>query len=355
MTGAGESHAEDPHADTLHSEDAASRPQHEPVLLAEVLELFEPVAARRPDCHLVDVTLGLGGHAEALLERFPAAHLAGLDRDPDALAQAARRLEPFGERVRLARGRFSDLENRLDELGWSHVDGILGDLGVSSMQLDTADRGFSFMHDGPLDMRMGRDPEGEDMTAREVLESYSEKELQRLLRQYGEEVNSRQIARAIVEGRAENPLETTGQLRRLVEEAKPGGRYGAARRGAARRGRGARGRKKMVHPATQTFQALRIEVNRELEELESLLDQSVRRLASDGRLVLISYHSLEDRLVKHTLRDMARGEIEPITGRPRAETQLIEVLTKKPVRPGEAEVAQNPRGRSARLRAARRL
>lgn len=313
--------------------------RHEPVLLAEVLDLFAPVAAGRAGAILVDCTLGLGGHAAALLERFPAAALVGIDRDGRALELAAERLSPFGARVRLARGRFSELERTLDALGVGRVDGILADLGVSSMQLDTAERGFSFQQDGPLDMRMGGDEEGEVMTAREVLESYSEKELQRLLRQYGEELNARQIARAIVECRAERPLETTGQLRRLIEQAKP----------ASRRGR------KPIHPATQTFQALRIEVNRELAELGELLDQSVRRLESDGRLVLISYHSLEDRLVKHTLRDLATGEIEPVTGRPRAETQVIEVLTRKVVRPGAEEVARNPRGRSARLRAARRL
>jgi len=313
--------------------------RHEPVLLAEVLDLFAPVAASRAGAILVDCTLGLGGHAAALLERFATAVLVGIDRDPQALELAARRLAPFGERVRLARGRFSELERTLTALGVDRVDGILADLGVSSMQLDTVERGFSFQQDGPLDMRMGGEEEGEVMTAREVLQSYSEKELQRLLRQYGEELNARQIARAIVECRAERPLETTGQLRRLIEQAKP----------VPRRGR------KSIHPATQTFQALRIEVNRELDELRELLDQSVRRLESDGRLVLISYHSLEDRMVKHTLRDLATGEIEPVTGRPRAETRVIEVLTKRVVRPGAEEVARNPRGRSARLRAARRL
>jgi 16S rRNA (cytosine1402-N4)-methyltransferase len=314
------------------------RARHESVLLAEVLDLFAPVAGRR-GAILVDCTLGLGGHAAALLERFPAAALVGIDRDRRALELAAQRLAPFGERVRLARGRFSELERTLDALGVGRVQGILADLGVSSMQLDTAGRGFSFQHDGPLDMRMGGDEEGEVMTAHEVLRSYSEKELRRLLRLYGEELNARQIARAIVECRAERPLETTGELRRLIEQAKP----------APRRGR------KSVHPATQTFQALRIEVNRELDELRELLDQSVRRLESDGRLVLISYHSLEDRMVKHTLRHLATGEIEPVTGRPRAETRVIEVLTRKVVRPGAEEVSRNPRGRSARLRAARRL
>lgn len=316
--------------------------QHEPVLLAEVVELFAPVARKR--AVLVDCTVGLGGHAAALLERFPAATLVGIDRDPRALEMAGARLARFGARVRLVRGRFSELARVLEAAGVARANGILADLGVSSMQLDTAERGFSFQHDGPLDMRMGGEEEGEVMTAREVLQSYSEKELRRLLRQYGEELNAKQIARAIVECRAERPLETTGELRRLIEKVKP-----VPRRPAPRRGR------KSIHSATQTFQALRIEVNRELDELAALLDQSVRRLESDGRLVLISYHSLEDRMVKHTLRDLATGEIEPVMGRPRAETQVIEVLTKKVIRSSAEEVARNPRSRSARLRAARRL
>ncbi len=313
--------------------------QHEPVLLEEVLELFAPVAQDRTDCVLVDCTVGLGGHAAALLERFPAVSLVGIDRDPQALALAAERLDRFGDRVRLSAGRFSCLKRLLSSLGLDRVDGILADLGMSSMQLEKAERGFSFQHDGPLDMRMGGENEGEVMTAHEVIQSYSEKELRRLLRQYGEELNARQIARAIVESRATSPLETTGELRRLIEKAKPA------------RGR----RRKRVHPATQTFQALRIEVNRELDELEGLLADATNRLQQDGHLVLISYHSLEDRVVKHTLRDLATGEIEPITGRPRAETRVIEVLTRRVVRPSAEEVARNPRSRSARLRAARRL
>lgn len=312
---------------------------HDPVLVDEVLELFAPVAEGGGEPVLVDVTVGLGGHSEAFLRRFPAVSLVAVDRDARALEQARQRLRPFGGRVRLVRSRFSELGELLSELGLEKVYGIFGDLGVSSMQLETADRGFSFQREGPLDMRMGGEDEGEVMTAQEVLRNYSEKELRRLLRQYGEEMNARQIAHAIVAGRAESPLETTGELRRLIEKAKPGSWR----------------RRKKVHPATQTFQALRIEVNEELDELEKLLRQSVERLRCDGRLSLISYHSGEDRIVKHTLRDLATGEIEPITGRPRSETQLIEVLTKKAVRPSAGEVARNPRSRSARLRAARRL
>lgn len=310
---------------------------HESVLVDEVLELFAPLEAGAAEIVLVDCTLGLGGHSEALLERFPAARLIGIDRDARAVELAGERLGRFGDRVRLVRGRFSELEALLKGVGQDRVHGILADLGVSSMQLETAERGFSFQREGPLDMRMGQE-EGESMTAQNVLRNYSEKELQRLLRQNGEEINARQIARAIVKFRADKPLETTGELRRLIEKAKPRS-----------------WRQRRVHPATQTFQALRMEVNQELGELKSLLDQSVRRLECDGRLTLISYHSGEDRMVKHTLRDLARGEIEPVTGRPRAETQMIEVLTKRAVRPSDEEVARNPRSRSARLRSARRL
>ena len=256
-----------------------------------------------------------------------------MDRDRRALELARERLAGFGERVRLIYGRFDDLERRLAEQGIEGVNGVLADLGVSSMQLEVPERGFSFMYDGPLDMRMGSG----EVTARDVVNRYREEELAKIFREYGEERYSRRIARRIAEKRLEAPIETTAELRRLVERAKP------------------RSKTRRIHPATQVFQALRIEVNQELEQLRDLLAQSTRILDRDGRLVVISYHSLEDRLVKHTLRDLATGEIEPVTGRPRAETRIIEVLTRKPVRPTAEEVATNPRSRSARLRAARRL
>ncbi len=327
------------------SPEAGWVPQHQPVLTAEVLDFLAPAAGGPaagggPSGWLVDCTLGLGGHAAALLERFAEARLVGIDRDPWALQVARERLGRFGERVRILQGRFAELEDLLRGCGLAKVSGVLADLGVSSMQLETPARGFSFMHDGPLDMRMGEERQEDDMTAQDVLRSYSEEELRRLLRVYGEERYARQIARAIVERRTIRPLETTGELRRLIEEVKP------VLRGP---------RRKRIHPATQTFQALRMEVNAELDELKGLLKSSVNMLEQNGRLVVISYQSLEDREVKHTLRDLATGEIEPITGRPRAETQVIEVLTKKVVRPNAAEVERNPRSRSARLRAARRL
>ncbi len=222
------------------------------------------------------------------------------------------------------------------EHGIERASGVLADLGVSSMQLGVAERGFSFRLDGPLDMRMGTG----ELTAAMVVNRYSEAALTKIFKQYGEERYARRIARRITDARAEAPIETTAELSRLVERAKPRPKPGSRRR---------------IHPATQVFQALRIEVNQELDQLRELLEQSVRMVERDGRLVVISYQSLEDRVVKHTLRDLAVGEIEPVTGRPRAESRLIEVLTRKPLRPAAEEVAANPRSRSARLRAARRL
>lgn len=309
---------------------ANGEPRHLPVLVEEALAFLAP---QEGGCY-VDCTLGLGGHAEALLSRAPEAVLIGIDRDGEALALAGQRLGPFGERARFLRGRAGNLEAMLAGCGIAKVQGIFADLGVSSLQLEKAERGFSFARDGPLDMRMG---EGEQSAA-DIVNCYSEEALARILYEYGEERKSRRIARAIVERRRERRLETTAELRELIEAVKP-------RRPGPRR----------IHPATQAFQALRIEVNRELEELHQLLEQAVRLLDTDGKLVIISYHSLEDRIVKNTLRDLATGVIEPVTGRPRAETQVMEVLTRKPVRPTAAEVMANPRARSARLRAARRL
>lgn len=309
--------------------------QHVPVLLREVLEYLAP---ERGGLY-VDCTLGLGGHAQAVLEAGERAELVGVDRDPDAIELSARRLAPFGERVQLVRGEFWNVESLLADLGIERVDGgILADLGVSSMQLDTAARGFSFQRDGPLDMRMGTG----ETTAADIVNGFPEGELVRIFREYGEERRARRIARAIVERRRERPVETTGELRELI------GRV-------SRPGRGGRARGKRIDPATRVFQALRIAVNRELSGLEELLDQAVELLDQDGRLVVISYHSLEDRIVKHTLRDLARGEVDQTTGRTRSETRVIELLTGKPVRPRSEEVAANPRSRSARLRAARRI
>jgi len=308
--------------------------RHVPVLVEECLRFLEPERGGL----FVDCTVGLGGHAEAILERGPRARLLAIDRDPEALALAAERLRPFADRVRFLRGNFHRLAELLDEepVPPTPLAGVLADLGVSSLQLDTPRRGFSFRFDAPLDMRMG---DGE-LTAATIVNQYGETDLERIFRDYGEERQARRVARALVEARREAPISTTGELKAVLERAKGGRRHG-------REGR--------VDPATRVFQALRIEVNQELAGLGDFLDQAVRLLEGGGRLVVLSYHSLEDRIVKHRLRHMARGEVDRVTGRPLAETRLIEVLTKKPVRPTDEEVAFNPRSRSARLRAARRL
>ena len=306
--------------------------EHVPVLLQETLRFLRPAGGGV----FVDCTLGLGGHAEALLEADERVRLVGIDRDPEAIRRAGARLERFGPRVRIVQGRNEELAERLREVGEERVTGILADLGVSSLQLDTPERGFSFRFEGPLDMRMG----SSELTAQEIVNRYSEAELEQIFREHGEERRARGIARAIARQRQRKPIETTVELREIVGRAQRRGRRPWAQR---------------IDPATRVFQALRIEVNAELSGLERLIDEAVRLLEGDGRLVVISYHSLEDRIVKNRLRDLARGEVDEITGRPRSETRVIELMTRKPVRPSEDEVAINPRSRSARLRAARRL
>jgi 16S rRNA (cytosine1402-N4)-methyltransferase len=311
--------------------------QHLPVLVEETLALLEPQRGGI----FVDVTLGLGGHAEALLRASDSVQLVGIDRDPQALELAARRLAPFdpgGNRVRFVNANFHHLDQALAGIGITGgVAGVLADLGVSSMQLDTPERGFSFRFDAPLDMRMGL----AERTAADLVNEGSEGELEKIIRDYGEERQARRIARSIVDARREQPIETTGQLKRLIERVK--GSRPPWQEGSR------------VDPSTLVFQALRIAVNDELAGLEGFIQQAIDLLEDDGRLVIISYHSLEDRIVKNALRDRARGEIDQVTGRPHAETQVIEALTRKPVRPSDEEVARNPRSRSARLRAARRI
>ena len=290
----------------------------------------------------MDCTVGLGGHAEAILGASPEVRVLGVDRDPQALAMARERLEPFGSRVRLVEADFADLQEVLEQLGEGLARGVLADLGVSSLQLDSAERGFSFRRNGPLDMRMG----DQGPTAADVVNTYSEEALRNILWQHGNERQARRIARALVREREIKPFETTGDLKRIVYRAKSK---------SGRPGRGPRRREGRVDPATRVFQALRIEVNMELSRLQTLLDKVVKLIDAEGRLVMISYHSLEDRIVKNSLRQLARGKIDEITGRTHSETRVIEVLTKKPVRPSAEEIAINPRSRSARLRAARRL
>jgi 16S rRNA (cytosine1402-N4)-methyltransferase len=289
---------------------------HTPVLTAEVLELLHPRAGGR----YLDATVGLGGHAAALLDAAgPDATLVGLDRDAEALALAGGRLAAHGARVRLLHGRYEAMGELLPTD--DRFDGILFDLGVSSAQLDTAERGFAFTHDGPLDMRMDRS-QGE--TAAELLARLPEHELADLIFQFGEERFSRRIARRIIEAQAVEPIRTTGGLAQVVSRAIP-------------RARWPRG----IHPATRTFQALRIAVNEELAGLGGALEQAADLLAPGGRLAAISFHSLEDRIVKQTWRGLAAA------GR-------VRVLTKRPIGPGEAEAAVNPRARSAKLRAVER-
>ncbi len=291
-----------------------SSARHVPVLLDAVLSYLNPA----PGAIVVDCTVGSGGHSAAILSRIaPGGLLIGLDRDPDMLQLATQRLDGLGN-VRLCHADFADLRQVLDELGVDRVDGVLADLGISSDQLADPGRGFSFRLSGPLDMRM--DPTAPGPTAAELVNKLPEPELARILKQYGEERYARRIAAAIVRARRRSRIETSEQLAEIVRAAVPAG---------YERGR--------IDPATRTFQALRIVVNRELDALCSLLEQLPYCLRPGGRAVLISFHSLEDRLVKRAFADR----------------ELWERLTKKPIRPSATEIATNPRARSAKLRAAR--
>jgi 16S rRNA (cytosine1402-N4)-methyltransferase len=292
-------------------------PQHMPVMPREVVALLQPERGGL----FVDCTVGLGGHSRALLERG-ASRVLGLDRDADALAIARESLADWGDRVELVHADYRDLPRVLDARGIDGVNGALADLGVSSLQLDAADRGFSFRRDEPLDMRMDRT---QGPTAAELLRDVHERTLADVIFQYGEERFSRRIARAIVQARNETPVETTGQLAGIVRRAVP--RTGYQR----------------IDPATRTFQALRIWVNRELEGLDTFLMAAVERLLAGARLAVISFHSLEDRIVKHLFRALERGEA------------ALRIVTKRPLVPSDAEVDANPRARSAKLRAIERL
>ncbi|HVZ21432.1 MAG TPA: 16S rRNA (cytosine(1402)-N(4))-methyltransferase RsmH [Vicinamibacterales bacterium] len=291
---------------------------HVPVLTAEAMQFLNP---GRGGVYL-DCTVGLGGHARAMLEAG-ATRVIGIDRDQDALAQARVRLEPWDGRVDLVHSDYRAIDGVLDGLHVALVDGALADLGVSSMQLDEPGRGFSFQRDEPLDMRMDRS-RGE--TAAELIAVTPERDLADTIYAYGEERFSRRIARAIVEARRHAPIETTARLATIVRRAVPTRGY------------------QRIDPATRTFQAIRIWVNHELDGLDTFLEAAARRLRAGARLVVITFHSLEDRIVKHTLRALEK----------RADAAL-KVLTKKPVVPGEGELTVNPRARSAKLRAAEKL
>ena len=290
---------------------------HLPVMTAGVLEHLRPEHGGL----FVDCTVGLGGHSRALLEAG-ATRLIGLDRDPEALARARDTLAPWGDRVELVHADYRSIDDVLDRRQIDRVDGALADLGVSSMQFDSPGRGFSFQRDEPLDMRM--DQSGGD-TAAALVAGSTERQIADAIFQFGEERLSRRIARAIVEARHEAPIVTTGRLAAIVRRALP-------RRGYQR-----------IDPATRTFQALRIWVNRELDGLDRFVEAAARRLRTGGRLVVIAFHSLEDRIVKHTLRALQQRD------------GLVQVLTKKPIVPRDEEVAANPRARSAKLRAAERI
>ena len=309
---------------------AAMTREHVPVLLREVVEAL----AVRPGGRYVDCTLGGGGHAKAILEAAsPDGELLGMDQDPEALAAARERLAAFGERVTFVEGNFSQVGDLCRERGFAPVQGILFDLGLSSLQLEDESRGFSFQREGPLDMRFSP---RQALTAADVINTYAEEDLADLLWRYGEERRSRFIARRLI---VERPFSTTTQLAKAVEQA------------VGRRARG------VIHPATRTFQALRIAVNQELVHLDTALLQAHGLLGFGARLVVISYHSLEDRIVKNFLRREARDCICPpgvlicVCGH-RATLRLV---ARGVVKPSAVEVAANPRARSARLRVAERL
>jgi 16S rRNA (cytosine1402-N4)-methyltransferase len=315
---------------------------HVPVMLAEIVALLAP-ALEAPltepsggrDCILVDCTLGLGGHAHALLTACPQAQLIGLDRDPQALALAARRLAEFADRITLVEAVFDELPKVLARLGRPKVQGVLLDLGVSSLQIDDPRRGFAYAQDAPLDMRMGR----QELTAAQILNTYSQPELARILRMYGEERFADRIARRVVAEREREPFTTSERLVRLLYDTVP-----------------AASRKSGGHPAKRTFQALRIEVNGELAALELAFPQAIAALALHGRIAVLAYHSLEDRLVKQilslTARDRAPRDMPVVPAELRPQLRL---LTHGAMRPSAAELARNPRAASARLRAAERI
>ena len=305
--------------------------KHQPVLLNEVLEHLAPA---RPDGTIVDATVGLGGHSEALLERHSEVRLVGIDRDPAALERSQERLSRFGDRVTLIRGRHESLIDILKQAGVDKVSGLLADLGVSSMQLDDAERGFSFRFDAPLDMRMG----SEGKSAADLVGELDEFELSRILRDYGEEPMARRIARAIVHARVTGPIDTTAKLADVIRSVKKQ-RYGD------------------IDPSTLTFQALRIATNEELVGLEQFVDDAVSILEPGARVAIISFHSLEDRIVKKAFRRL-EGECTCPPGMPVCgcgAKAVIRQITGRPLTASEEEEKRNPRSRSAKLRVAERL
>jgi 16S rRNA (cytosine1402-N4)-methyltransferase len=306
---------------------------HRPVLLRETIDAL---AAARGGL-FVDCTVGLGGHSEAILQASSGTQVLGIDRDEEALEQARKRLAEFGGRIRLVHADFRELTRVLATAKVDSARGILADLGVSSWQLDSPSRGFSFRHQAPLDMRM--DTSGGE-TAAELLGRLSEVDIAKIIFEFGEERRSRRIARLIVERRKSGrPVETTQDLARLVERAV------------------GKSKSRRIHPATRTFQALRIAVNRELERLDQFTADAVDALEPDGRLAIISFHSLEDRIIKRTLLKLSgRCQCPPRAPQCTCGTRkAVEILTRRPIVSSEIEIAENPRARSAKLRVARKL
>ena len=310
---------------------AMSVPVHVPVLRDEVVAGLQP----RPGGHFIDCTVGLGGHAAAILERIcPSGRLLGIDADPDAIKISKDKLSDYGEAVTLVNDNFVNLEAICKEYLFHPVDGILFDLGVSSLQLDTAERGFSFHFDAPLDMRFN--PE-QGLTASDIVNRFSEQELAKLIERYGEERHSRRIARYIAQDR---PITTTAELAQLVQQALV-----------------ASSRRSRIHPATRTFMALRIAVNNELQNLELALKQTLNLLRPGGKLTVISYHSLEDRIVKQFMRYAASSCVCPqgtVICRC-GHVPTLKLISRKVIKPTSLEIESNPRSRSARLRIAERL
>ena len=310
-------------------------PVHVPVLLERCVALLAPALAE-PGSVLVDATLGLGGHSEAMLQRFPELRLVGLDRDHDALRHSTERLAPFASRTTLIHAVYDELPDVLDRLGLASVQGVLFDLGVSSMQLDEVSRGFAYAQDAPLDMRMDQSV---GLTAADVVNTYEPADLARVLREYGDERFAKRIAAAVVRERMREPFDSTARLAELVRSSIPA---------ATRRTGG--------HPAKRTFQALRIEVNGELDVLARALPAAVDAIAVRGRIVVMSYQSLEDRLAKRVLAAGAASTAPP--GLPvelPEHRPLLRLLTRGAETANEDEVRVNPRAASVRLRAAQRL
>lgn len=307
---------------------------HQSVLLEETLRVLQA----QENEMFADATLGMGGHTQAILETAKNIRVIGIDQDMEAIGFAKERLKNFGERFQVYHANFSEIKEVLREAEIEKVDGILADLGVSSLQFDSAERGFSFRFDAPLDMRMNSDDEME--TAAELLENLTEEEIANIIYNFGEERASRKIARWIVEKRKSGePIKTTKQLADLVQRAI------------------GRGKKDKVHPATRTFQALRIAVNRELDILEDFIRDAVDVLKKNGRLAVITFHSLEDRIVKQTFQKLS-GKCFCPPRIPRCvcgAEKKIEILTRKPIAPNESEIEENPRARSAKLRACLKL